>query len=155
MKKANFIVSIVCAILGVGVIMIASGYPDAEAYGTGVPGPGLWPIVISGVMLVCAALLMFKTLKMKPEDDDTEVILWSADTRRVYISMLILLIYTIILEPVGFILSTIAMLLIFIQWFSKKKWYMSLIISAALSLGIYSIFKFVLNVPIDFGFFAL
>lgn len=154
MKKANFIVSIVCAVLGFGVIAIASGYPKAEAYGTGVPGPGLWPIVISLVMLLCAVLLMLKTFKMKPEEDEA-VILWSADTRRVYISMLILLIYTIILEPVGFILSTIAMLLIFIQWFSKKKWYMSLIISAALSLGIYSIFKFVLNVPIDFGFFAL
>lgn len=154
MKKANFIVSIVFAVLGLGVIAIASGYPKAEAYGTGVPGPGLWPIAISIVLLVCAAILMYKTLKMKPEEDEA-VILWSADTRRVYISMLILLIYTIILEPVGFILSTIAMLLIFIQWFSKKKWYISLIISAALSLGIYSIFKFVLNVPIDFGFFAL
>ena len=154
MKKANFIVSIVCAVLGIGIIFIASGYPDAEAYGTGVPGPGLWPILVSVVMMACAALLMFKTLKMKPEDN-TDVVLWSADTRRVYISMLILFIYTVILETVGFLLSTVVMLFIFIQWFSKKKWYISFAISAALSLGIYSIFKFVLNVPIDFGFFAL
>ena len=154
MKKANFIVSIVCAVLGIGIIFIASGYPDAEAYGTGVPGPGLWPILVSVVMMACAALLMFKTLKMKPEDN-TDVVLWSADTRRVYISMLILFIYTVILETVGFLLSTVVMLFIFIQWFSKKKWYISFAISAVLSLGIYSIFKFVLNVPIDFGFFAL
>ena len=154
MKKANFIVSIVCAVLGVGIILIASSYPDAEAYGTGVPGPGLWPIVVSIVMLACAALLMFKTLKMKPEDN-TDVVLWNADTRRVYISMLILLIYTVILETVGFLLSTVAMLFIFIQWFSKKKWFISLAISAAVTMVIYSVFKFVLNVPIDFGFFAL
>ena len=154
MKKANYIVSIVCAVLGIGIIFIASGYPDAEAYGTGVPGPGLWPIAVSIVMLACAALLMLKTLKMKPEDD-TGVVLWSADTRRVYISMLILLIYTVILETVGFLLSTLAMLFIFIQWFSKKKWFISLGISAAVTMAIYSVFKFVLNVPIDFGFFAL
>ena len=71
------------------------------------------------------------------------------------VSMLILLIYTVILETVGFLLSSLAMLFIFIQWFSKKKWYISLFISAALSMAIYSVFKFVLNVPIDFGFFAL
>lgn len=153
-KKANVIVSILCAVLGLGIIFISSGYPSAEAYGTGVPGPGLWPIVISVVMLGCAALLMMKTLKMKPEENE-EVVLWSADTRRVYISMLVLLIYTIILEYVGFILSTIAMLFLFIQWFAKKSWIKNLVISVLVTMIIYAVFKWVLNVPIDFGFFAL
>ena len=41
MKKGNIIVSVLCAILGITVIAIASGYPTAADYGTGVPGPGL------------------------------------------------------------------------------------------------------------------
>ena len=122
MKKGNIIVSVLCAILGITVIAIASGYPTTADYGTGVPGPGLWPICISVVMLLCAAILV---------------------------------IYTILLHPVGFILTTTAMLFTFIQWFGKKKIYITFAISAAATLVVYFAFKYLLNVPMAFGLFSI
>ena len=154
MKKGNIIVSVLCAILGITVIAIASGYPTAADYGTGVPGPGLWPICIPVVMLLCAAILAARTLKMKSEDDE-KIELWTPGTRRVYISMLILVIYTILLHPVGFILTTTAMLFTFIQWFGKKKIYITFAISAAATLVVYFAFKYLLNVPMAFGLFSI
>ena len=153
MKKGNIILSVICAVLGITVIAIASGYPTAADYGTGVPGPGLWPIVISVAMLICAALLMQRSLRMKGEDD-TEIALWTPGTKRVYITMIILIIYAIILEPLGFLLATTAMQFVFIQWFAKKKWYITLIISAVVSVVVYLAFNYLLNVPLDFGLLA-
>ena len=154
MKKGNLVTAGICGILGISIIAIASGYPRAVDYGTGVPGPGLWPICISIVLLLCSAILLYRTLKMKPEED-TQLNLWTTGSRRVYISIAILFAYVIILPPVGFILSTTAMEFIFIQWFAKKKWYVTLVISAAITLVVYCAFKFMLHVPIDFGMFAI
>lgn len=154
MKKGNLITAFICAVLGILIIAVASSYPNAEAYGTGVPGPGLWPICISVVLLACSAILVFRTLRMPPEED-TALKLWSRGSRRVYITMLILLIYIIVLPVAGFLISTAVMQFIFIQWFAQKKPYITVLISVAVTMLVYVVFKFLLNVPIDFGMFAL
>ena len=118
MKKGNLVFSAICIVLAVVVIGTALGYPTAEDYGTGVPGPGLWPIVISTVMLACVAIMIYRAVKMKPEND-TKIEFWNSGTKRVYLTMAILAIYLLILEPVGFIISNTVMQFIFIQWFAK------------------------------------
>lgn len=155
MRKANLIFSALCAVAGIGIIAIASGYPTAADYGTGVPGPGLWPIAISIVLLACTALLIFKSMKMKPHED-TKVELWSEGTRRVYITMAILFVYLMVLEFLGFIIATAILEFGLIQWFAKKKPWVTAIIAIAITLVIYCVFQFVLNVPVgSFGIFTL
>ena len=155
MKKANYVLAAICAVLGIGVIVIAMGYPTAADYGTGVPGPGLWPIAISSVLLACTAILLYRTIKMKPEQD-TKVELWNSGTRRVYLTMAILVVYLMLLEPLGFIIATTILEFIFIQWFAKKNPAISFVISTAVTMVVYSAFRFVLNVPIDsFGILTL
>ena len=34
MKKGNLVLAAICAVLGVGIIAVASGYPKAADYGT-------------------------------------------------------------------------------------------------------------------------
>jgi len=151
MKKMNLIFAAICAVIGVLLIGLAAGYPTAADYGTGVPGPGLWPIVISAVMLAMAALLVMKSLKMAPEKN-TEVPLWNEGTKRVYITMGILFAYVALLEFLGFIIATTVMEAIFIQWFAKKKPWITVILALAITLVIYCVFQYVLNVPVgSFG----
>lgn len=155
MKKGNLVLAAVCAVLGVGVIAVASGYPKAADYGTGVPGPGLWPIAISIVLLACTAILIYRTLKMKPEKD-TKIDLWTTGTRRVYLTMGILFLYLLVLPFLGFIISTFVLELIFIQWFAKKNPIITVVISAAITMVVYCAFRFVLNVPVHtFGIFTI
>ena len=155
MKKGNLVAAGLCALLAVVVIGISSTYPTSAAYGTGVPGPGLWPTVISVLLLVCSGILAYRTLvKMKPEEN-TSLHLLSAGSRRVYITILILLVYVIVLKPVGFIISTTVMEFIFMQWFGKKKPYITLLIALSITLISYFAFKNLLNVPINFGLFAI
>lgn len=152
MKKGNIIASVLVIALGIYVIITCLGYPTAEAYGTGVPGPGLWPGAVAGCMVLAGLALLIKSLRMKPEDD-TPIEIWTDGTKRVYITMAILVAYVAILGTAGFILSTIVMLVIFIQWFAKTKPAVTVLISVATTMIIYCVFKFLLNVPVDFGLF--
>ena len=154
MKKMNLIFAGICAAIGVFLIVLASGYPTAADYGTGVPGPGLWPIVVSAFMLAMAALLVFKTIKM-PAEKNVDVPMWNEGTKRVYITMGILFAYVAVLEFLGFIIATTVMEAVFIQWFAKKKPWITAIISLVVTLVIYAVFQYVLNVPVgSFGILA-
>ncbi len=154
MKKLNLIFAGICAAIGAFLIVLAAGYPTAADYGTGVPGPGLWPIVISAVMLAMAALLVMKSIKM-PAEKNVDVPMWNEGTKRVYITMGILFAYTLVLEFLGFIIATTIMEAIFIQWFAKKKPWITVLISLVVTLVIYVVFQYVLNVPVgSFGILA-
>ena len=155
MKKGNLVLAAICAVTGIGIIAVASGYPKAADYGTGVPGPGLWPIVISVVLLACTAILLYRTLKMPPEKN-SKIELWTTGTRRVYLAMGILVVYLLVLPFLGFIISTFVLELIFIQWFAKKNPIITAIISAAITMVVYCAFRFLLNVPVNtFGIFVI
>ena len=154
MKKMNLIFAAICAAIGALLIALAAGYPTAADYGTGVPGPGLWPIVISAVMLAMAALLVIKSIKM-PAEKNTDVPMWNEGTKRVYITMGILFAYVAVLEFLGFIISTTVMEAIFIQWFAKKKPWITVLLAVVVTLVIYVVFQYVLNVPVgSFGILA-
>jgi putative tricarboxylic transport membrane protein len=154
MKKINLIFSGICAAIGIFLIVLAAGYPTAADYGTGVPGPGLWPIVISAFMLALAALLVMKTIKM-PAEKNVDVPMWNEGTKRVYITMGILFAYTLVLQFLGFIIATTIMEAVFIQWFAKKKPWITAIISLVVTLVIYVVFQYLLNVPVgSFGILA-
>ena len=154
MKKINLIFSGVCAAIGIFLIVLAAGYPTAADYGTGVPGPGLWPIVISAFMLALAALLVMKTIKM-PAEKNVDVPMWNEGTKRVYITMGILFAYTLVLKFLGFIIATTIMEAIFIHWFAKKKPWVTAVIALVVTLVIYVVFQYLLNVPVgSFGILA-
>lgn len=119
MKKANLIVSAVMVVMAIVIIAVSSTYPKAEAYGTGAPGPGLWPICISVVVILMSGLLAVKTLRSSEEDDES-LVFFDTNRFRVYLTMGVLWIYVFLLKPVGFILSTVSMVSFFTWWFSKK-----------------------------------
>lgn len=154
MKKGNIISSVIVMAIGIYVLVVCAGYPTAEAYGTGVPGPGLWPMAVAGLMVIAAAALLVKALRTKPEDD-TPVVMWTEGTKRVYITMAALVVYVAVLGFLGFLISTAVMLFGFIQWFARKNPLITLLISLVCTGAIYGVFKFLLNVPVDFGLFAI
>ncbi len=154
MKKGNIITAVLVMALSVYIIITCAGYPTAEAYGTGVPGPGLWPMAVAALMLIAGIMLLVKALRTKPEED-TPIAIWSDGTKRVYITMAILVVYVAVLGILGFLLSSFIMLFIFIQWFARKNPLITAVISALATFISYAVFKFLLNVPVDFGLFYI
>lgn len=152
MKKGNMVFSLVCIVLGLYIIIVSMGYPKAAAYGTGVPGPGMWPGIIAACLVVVSIVLLVKSIRMPKEvaDNVPEI---NSGNKRVLISVIGLVAYVASLNILGFIISTVIMLFAFIQWFSKGELWKSAIISVVTTILIYSVFRFLLHVPIDFGLF--
>ena len=80
MRKGNIIAGLICAAVAVYVIVTCLGYPRAEVYGTGVPGPGLWPGIIAALLLICSVGLIVVTLMMK-KDQFPELPMWTPGTK--------------------------------------------------------------------------
>ena len=89
------------------------------------------------------------------KDQFPELPMWTPGTKRVYISMAILLVYMLVLSTLGFIIPSVIMLFGFIQWFHKGAIWKNALISVIVILAIYFVFKSFLNVPIDFGMFSI
>ena len=153
MKKGNIIASVLCIALGAYVVITSLGYPKSEVYGTGAPGPGLWPGVIGAGLIAASLWVLIKALTT-PAEEQGQIEVWGVGQKRVYVTMAILLVYAYLMTIVGFIPTTIVMLFIFVHWFAKYKWWQTLLISVAVSVFVYIVFKFALNVPIDFGMIA-
>ena len=83
------------------------------------------------------------------------ILLHTPGTKRVYISMAILLVYMLVLSTLGFIIPSVIMLFAFCQWFHKGAFWKNALISVIVVLAIYFVFKNFLNVPIDFGMFSI
>lgn len=147
MKKANFIVSGVFAVFAIIIIAISLGYPPSNH---GVPGPGMFPIIIACLILLSALILVIQTLRM-PKERDTSIDLKSKNVLNVYITMAGLVVYVVLLPLVGFIVTTSIMLLLYIKWFSKRSWWKCILISVLFTVGIFMLFGSVLNVPMRFG----
>lgn len=155
MKKGNIVLAVLCILLSIGIIAISSTYPTAKSYGTGVPGPGLWPMAIACVMIVCSVILLYRTWRITPEKD-TKIELFGTGQRRAYITMAILVVYALLLKPLGFLIATTVLELIFIRWFSKKNYLVSFVIAFVITVVVYYVFQNMLNVPVgSFGLIRL
>ncbi|WP_040191494.1 tripartite tricarboxylate transporter TctB family protein [Clostridium culturomicium] len=152
MKKGNIFTGIFCLVLSAFAIIVAKGFPPSQQ--AGVPGPAVWPVLMSVLLAVCAIWLIVETLVSKNPENNKPLGLWNDGSKRVYLSMAVLVVYFLITPTVGFLISTSIMLLLFIKWFSKKNIFVCLGISFAITIVIYLIFKNFLNVPLDFGIFG-
>lgn len=147
MRKANFIASGLFVAFAIFIITLSSTYPPSNH---GVPGPGIFPIIIASIIILSAIALVFFTIKSKAMAD-TEVDLKSKNIINVYIAMTGLIIYLLLLPMVGFVSTTFVMLMLYIKWFSKRSWWKCIVISLVFTLAIFFLFGTVLNVPIRFG----
>lgn len=139
------ITSCICIAFALWVIATAMGYPSGK---DGVPGPATFPLLISALLLGSAIALFIGAFKV-PKDEPAHLV--SHDTRRVYIAMLVMVIYCVVLAEVGFVVSSCIFLSAFIQWFRKKHPLVNISIACAAVGVVYFTFSVILKVPIDFG----
>jgi putative tricarboxylic transport membrane protein len=144
MKKANFILAGIIAILAIYVIITALKFPQGM---NGVPGPGVFPIMLATILLASSIAIVISSFTM-----GEVTISWLDDSsKRVYLSMIALIVYAFILAKVGFIVSTILFMSGMVQWFKKGKPIVNVAISAVFVGLVYAVFSILLKVPMDFG----
>ena len=147
MKKANIVTGLIVVITALAVI--AYTYFTFPGSVKGVPGPGVFPIIIATMMLACGIIVLVDALRSNSEE---VLILLDKDNVRVYITMGILAVYILMVQYVGFVVSSTIFMTGMIRWFSGKKIPYCAAWGAGLSAVVYCAFTYLLKVSLNFGF---
>ncbi len=146
-------------ILAVGLVyeIMALNMPRG---GLSYPGPGLFPTIV-GIFLIATALGCFlqEVLPRKrgegppaspPPDRDSSA-LSSRNVKKTFQLMALMIGYTLVLKPVGFLISICAFLMVAIRIFGYRRWVPVLAMAAVIAGISYVSFVLWLKVPLPSG----
>jgi hypothetical protein len=136
---ANIASAIVVAAIGVagtvGSLALGLGSPaDPEA--------GLWPFMISVLLIVLgAALALFGRKVLDAEK-------FSRSSLQVAAGLVSLVIFTLLIGRIGFEIPALLLNVVWLRFLGRETWRMTIVLSVAITVAFYLLFVLALNVPI-------
>lgn len=114
------------------------------------PGVGFLPFGLSIILMIFSLALIISRWKK----ETTSAPFWSHRSwLRPLLGVLILGLYALVIEKLGFPLTTFIFLLVWMGVIERIHWLKMLIISIGVTLVLYLIFGSFLEVPVPMGFF--
>ena len=113
------------------------------------PGPGFFPLCLAVALCLAGAGLIVHALRAAPADAVAPV----ADPRRFAVggTLASLLVYALVLELLGFLLATFALLVFFFRALQRQSWLVVVMGSLVTSLLSYLVFKTWLGINLPGG----
>lgn len=145
MKKANIVSASAFAAVSIIVILYSLTFPRGT---DGVPGPGMFPILIASLMLLCSVTIIAVTCFSK---DTTQFVIFTKENQMVYITMAILALYIFLMPKIGFCVTSVPALAGLIRWFSGRKLVACILYAVLIVLVVFFVFNKILKVPLLFG----
>jgi len=128
--------------LAIGIFFMAESRNISEsAYGSSV-GSDIFPLGLGLILVLLSIRLFYETMRAKDKGSNSEA---KPDYKRFGIIFAALVAYVFLLEPIGYVISTFLFLLIGFQTLERGKTLLSVIISAAISIGVYYVYVTVLQ----------
>jgi hypothetical protein len=107
------------------------------------PGPGLWPLIVAGLLVASGIGIIAVTAKTRR---DTEA--FTRGTLAVLAAAGGLAVYASLYEVVGFEVPTVLLLFAWLRFLSRESWLMSAVLAVAVTAVAYVLFIIGLNVPL-------
>lgn len=136
-KNFDRIASIVFMALGI-LIVVESGKISESAYGSSI-GPKTFPMGLGIILIILSIMLLIETVKYRAtykiaeEHEDIS----SPNYKRFLIIFVAAVGYVLLLDKLGYVITTFVFLLIGFQTLEKGKWITSIIVAGAFSAVIY------------------
>ncbi|MEH7495149.1 tripartite tricarboxylate transporter TctB family protein [Neobacillus niacini] len=116
-------------------------------------GPGMLPMVLAVVLAILSLINFYQTFRVKNSGEKSEKLQY----KRFLILLGTSILYCLLLEPLGYVISTFLFLIIAFQVMEKGKIIYSLIFSAVISIGVYFVYVDVMKgtlpgLPVWLGF---
>jgi hypothetical protein len=112
------------------------------------PGPGFFPVVLAAAFtLVCLVLAVSAFRNAAAHAPAPAALGWT----RIAVTMAALFVYAVVLEPVGFVAATFALLLFFFKGLERQRWSVALAGSIVTACVTYLVFKVWLHVQLPAG----
>lgn len=152
MRINDAILGVITVAMSIFIIVVARTFPALP----GVPyGPGVFPTIIAGCMMLGGVILIFNGIRQLPEIGWLKLDPW-AKTPRSYITLGLifaaLLFYILFSDKLGFIINCVLILFSLLLWTrGSERILSSSIISVSFSLIIYLVFVKFMRVPLPSG----
>jgi hypothetical protein len=113
------------------------------------PGPGFLPFGLALCLIALSLALIIKSWK----GSTSSIPFWPQRAwLRPLLGVAIFVFYALVIQRLGFLLSTLSFLLIWTRLIERVRWRTLIGISIATTAGLYFIFVFFLEVPLPKGF---
>ena len=142
-KRGDIVAGFFGSFIGVAVMIGANrlrlGTPSE-------PQPGFFPFAAGGVLIVLCVVLLLQAFSGRGQGSESFGELW-----RPAILGISLLVYSVVLESLGYIIATIILSVVVLRILDTKTWLKLAGISLVLSLGTYFLFDRLLDVSLPSG----
>jgi putative tricarboxylic transport membrane protein len=148
MRKLDLISSAFWLIVA---ILICAGSLRFDLGGFKKPGPGFLPFGAGLVLGGLALVVMINALRKSDEDVG---VFWEDPTRKykVFLTLILIIVYTIILEPLGFPVATLLVIGFLLRFIYPQRWRNVIIGALLITMGSYIIFQVLLEAQLPKGF---
>lgn len=124
------------AFLLIGLLFVLESQRISKSsYGSAV-GPDIFPIGLGAVLILLSLRLLYETFRYQASAQSGETVLY----KKFLIIFISALLYAALLEPLGYVITTFAFLLVAFQTMERGKWIKSIIIAGVFSFGVYYFF---------------
>ena len=114
------------------------------------PGPGFLPFGLAIVLIILSLILIFSKLKK----GTAAAPFWPHRSwLRPLLGVAILIFFALVVERVGFLITTFIFLVIWMGVIERVRWLTIISISVGTTAALYLIFALFLDVPLPMGFF--
>lgn len=119
------------------------------------PGAGFIPVLIGGLLSLLSVVLLLITAAKHPAQPETGSRAAKTHWRNVVPALISLILYILLLNPLGYVVTTCFFLLYLLKFIGGKRWGASIAISVMASVASYLVFKVLLEVRLPAGMFHL
>ena len=145
MRKWNYIVAVIIALLGGAVIAINAQYPIE--FGVGDPGAGFWPTMLGGLLIVLAVVLAVMTTKNKDKESSKTFSISLPANFLVYQFMGLTVLFCVVMYFLGLIVAALLFIPVAAYMLGARGKGM-FILDVLFVLALYVVFVKLLHTPI-------
>lgn len=148
MKKIANTIAVVFILISVFMFIEAGSFPPGS---NGALGPGFFPRVLSVLVVFLSVLELVNSRNAQVPEGQEKVLLFKKENARVWISMLISILYIFGLKYIGFIIMTPVYLFVMLWYYKIRN--KALLISVPLGIMgvLYVVFTILLHVKLPAG----
>ena len=118
--------------------------------------PSVWPKVIIILLMICLVINIIKIFKKNKGNPEFTLAAFGKNSlvfikSKMFLGMIILIVASVILEPLGFVVTSALIMFCYGMLLGEKKWWRLLIVSVLLGVVLHIVFSGLLNVNLPRG----
>jgi putative tricarboxylic transport membrane protein len=152
MKIGNRVFGLICLGLSLWLIMEALRYDYVTKY---TPGPGFAPFWVGVLLGLFSIYLIADSFRKWSARDDKRVLPERSSLQRIVLIILGLIVYTAVLMPLGFLLSTVALVFLLLYYLEKYTMVKSVLYSVMIGGGTFLLFNYWMDVELPRSWLGL